>query len=603
MGSILDSLGSLWNDLEQAGSVVFHSMEDAINHLGQLGVPAFSSLGPFISFLVSMGENPFTFLPQVVNVINSRGGNPVQVLEELAWGFMTEGPVPYTQKQLAKRINPVLDGLNEHTQTSNTVALLHQDTISQVQHKLTALRQGNGSLGFQGDFALALDTHFTGIQTNVTQLTAPLGTSLNTSTDSAWSDFEGRVNQANQELATALENVSPWAVAGFVLLDLAIIVVFCVVDVGAGLATIGIADVPLVPLEGIAFSAIILAELQILGLWVPLMRWLFEILAAVDVLVREEVQAQATATTTTSPTPGPTPGPTPTPKPGWWPWPDPIPPDLWDRPPSDRDDCLRKISQVKAKFPNVRADLIHYLVCLEPALTPQQVIDLFAYWTAHGMTEQDINNFLDRMMHLRIRGNQLSRAQILAFLTLRYQDIPDIWSQYQRVSTIPNVDQILRDMANGNPGDYKGSRYQLDWLANHSNQVRVVEPPGPNGQKGPDFILNNGTIVDLKAGFRGNATKLGAEIAEQIMRYRTLYPGHPILYVFNSAAGAVPSNVSNMLGATSITDISDGIAKNYMADTLKKPLRSITPAEILLGKQQILAAIQSPGPVSWNSWP
>lgn len=304
--------------------------------------------------------------------------------------------------------------------------------------------------------------------------------------------------------------------------------------------------------------------------------------------------------------PDPDPDPEPTPDP----WEDPPPPLPPLPPPDDRDDCLARIAEVQAAgYSQVKAYLIHYLVCLDPRMSPAEVINLFNTWTSMGMTQDDINNFLTKMIHLNITGNQLRREQIITFLTNHTTDIPGIWSDYKQVSGIQNVDQLLRDMANGNPYDYKGSRYGLSWLVNHKNTVQEVEPPAPGhpGEKGADFILKNGTIVDLKSRNAGNSTKLGAEIAEQIARYRTLYPNHPIEYVFDSSGGSVPRNVASMLQATSPADVSVGIARNYMADTLHIPRSSVTPAQIAQGQQEIYDAISNNGtgtaPVSWSTWP
>lgn len=560
MGGILDTLGSLWNDVEHAGDFVFHSMEEAISHLAGLGVPAFASLEQFIHFLISMGENPFTFLPHMVNVINSRGGNVVQVLEELAVGFITEGPVPFTQKQLTKVINPVLDGLNQHTQTAHMVASIHQDTITQVQQKLTVLRHGNnGSPGLQGDFALALDKQFASIHTNVTQLITPLGASSVTSTSDPWGEFGDRVGQANQEFERALERVPQWEIAGFVLLDLAVIVVFCVVDVGGLLTTAGIVDVPLVPLETVVFAGLVLLELEILGLWVPFVTWLFQILAAVEVLVKEEVQT--VIQNATKPTPNQNQKPKPNPKPDWWRWPDPVPPWL----PPDDSDCERDIIQVKTAFPDVRADLIAYLVCLQPKMSAQEVIDLFTLWTSMGMSQQDINAFLDRITHLRLTPghNQPTREQIIAFLRNHKQDVPDIWQKYSQVQNIPGVDQVLKDMITApinkdgsvNP-TYRGSYFELKWIANRQatvgDVVQVEQFVG--GQHGADVVLRNNTFVDTKSYIWKDQTPFFRKIhvipdlTQQLERYRTdpAFAGRPIIYVFDSDGGTLPADIQKV---------------------------------------------------------
>lgn len=140
------------------------------------------------------------------------------------------------------------------------------------------------------------------------------------------------------------------------------------------------------------------------------------------------------------PDPEPDPVPVPEPDPFPWPWIDPVPP-WW--PPTDDPDCAKDIAEVKAAFPGVRADLIAYLVCLQPKMSPQEVIKLFNTWTSMGMTQDDINNFLTKMIHLNIRGSQLSREQIIGFIRDHTTDIPGIWSEYKQVAAVQPPIRIL----------------------------------------------------------------------------------------------------------------------------------------------------------------
>ncbi len=300
MGDILDNLGSMWNNLEHTGEAVFHSIDEVISHLSILGVPSFASLEQFIHFLISEGENPFTFLPKVVGEINSRGGSAVEVLEELASDFILLGPIRATQNLYNKKVAPLLNGLNQYTQTSHTVASVHQDTITQVQQKLTTLRQGtNGSMALQGDFATALDTHFATIHSNVTQLTTPLASSSDASTGDPWAQFLDSIGKANHELLLAIEQVPQWKIILCGVLDLAIVFVALTVNVVVAVPTGGAALVPLIPIDGVLVIAIILLDVAILGLFEPFLKWLVQIIAAVIALGIQEftyhTQAHSTA--------------------------------------------------------------------------------------------------------------------------------------------------------------------------------------------------------------------------------------------------------------------------------------------------------------------
>ena len=219
MGSILDDLSNLWNGLGQAGSGVFHSLEDVVMHLGSLGVPSFASLPQFIQFLVTQGENPFTFLPALTSHILGKGGDPISVLEELAGGFLSEGPQAYTQKQATKVITPIIATLQQHTQTTSALGSLHQETITKVKQKLSTLRQGTpGAPGLQGDFALTLDSQFAVVEKNMATLTGPFGMQLS----DPWPVFQDNFAQINQGFIWGLQQV-PNMVKAFAIFDMAMI--------------------------------------------------------------------------------------------------------------------------------------------------------------------------------------------------------------------------------------------------------------------------------------------------------------------------------------------------------------------------------------------
>ncbi len=267
---LFDDLGNLWNDVEHAGSMVFHTMEDVVSHLGTLGVPSFASLPQFVQFIVSIGENPFTFLPRLVGIASGHGVNPVQALEEMAFGILSEGPQAFAQKQVKRVTDPMIQQVRMHTQVSQSVGALHQNTITQVQQKLTALRTGSsGSQGLQGDFATALDTHFQVVQTSVNTMTAP----MNPSGSSGGGDG-GILQQYNQAQAAidqafivGLEIIAGVAI-GLAIVDVIILVLEIIVAILGGVITIevgGLGGVVIGGGEAVVDVGLIAAELSFIG--------------------------------------------------------------------------------------------------------------------------------------------------------------------------------------------------------------------------------------------------------------------------------------------------------------------------------------------------
>lgn len=289
---LLDDLSSLWNAVSQTASSVIQSLEDGVARLGSLGVPSFPSLPQFIQFLVEMGENPFLFLPNLVSHILGKGGSPIQVLEELAEGFLNEGPQTYTQRQVTKVITPLIATVQKHTQTASALGTLHQGTITQVKQKLSTLRQGTStSPGLQGDFALAVDSHFATIESAMGMLTGPFGIQL----QDPWPVFQSNFISINQAFVDALSVVPKMATA-FALFDLAVISVEVVCDTVITVGTLGIGDVLAIPAEVAIDLVLVVGELAIIGVWIvgDAVFWAVAVLGALAALGIEEIIYQAT---------------------------------------------------------------------------------------------------------------------------------------------------------------------------------------------------------------------------------------------------------------------------------------------------------------------
>jgi hypothetical protein len=156
-------------------------------------------------------------------------------------------------------------------------------------------------------------------------------------------------------------------------------------------------------------------------------------------------------------------------------------------------------------------------------------------------------DFIARLVAARPQKKWLSEAQIRNFLSKASSqgelDYIRFLYTYVYKSDRSGLDKLLFDLANGNPQDYKGSLYQLEWLAGHTNTVKVIEAFDTLGQKGPDFILNDGSFVDVKA-YRGRPKLIDLE--KQITRYVQDFPqikNHTLHFVFKSGVDGLDQTV------------------------------------------------------------
>lgn len=178
-------------------------------------------------------------------------------------------------------------------------------------------------------------------------------------------------------------------------------------------------------------------------------------------------------------------------------------------PPIAITDAARKAiyDDLVKKFPDVDPNFIAHLVDANPGRTP--------------LTEQKIENFL---LKAKNRGE-------LDYITLLYT--------YVYKSDRPGLDQLLRDIANGSPNVYKGSLYQLEWIAAHNSDVKAIEVLRSNGQHGVDVILNDGTYVDLKAyGGKISLPKLEKQISDYVRDFPDV-KNHSLHFVFQSGIDGV----------------------------------------------------------------
>lgn len=194
-------------------------------------------------------------------------------------------------------------------------------------------------------------------------------------------------------------------------------------------------------------------------------------------------------------------------------------------------------------------------------MSTTEIANLMQQLAKDGMSQADIDNLLQTF-----QNTTLSNEQIVNFFTDHSADIPKVWQDYQIAQNVPNISEVLRDMANGSSTNYSGSLHQLqwasDWIQTHPNgpNIALVEDT-INGQKAADVILDNGNIIDLK-NYNWSSyppfliKKSVATFTDQIARDKALYPGQTITYCFNSAYGTVPTEIQNLL-------TSEGVVISY----------------------------------------
>jgi hypothetical protein len=410
----------------------------------------------------------------------------------------------------------------------------HTETKRLIDTEMTEVFQTGGSFAYSGPAAEALMTSHTSYQKYFDTLVSHAQTqqSRHTTLAGHTTHFLGQAHSAVFGLP------APMAAVGVMSFEFVAPAESALGGAIAGLAE-GAAvffpeDIPILPI-----IAVILLILVIIAVLILLF------IAVKDAI--EEHQRQQHDTTV----PQPKPEPVPTPNPNPWPYIDPFPPDI------RRDDpCLKDVPYVKDLFPQVRADVIAYLLCI-CGLSKEEIVKYFQYWTAHGMSQQDINNMIDRLRNLRVQQRQLRPDQIATFLKKHYQDVPDIWQKYEQIQNIPGIDQVLRDLTAGAGPKYRGSYFQLNWIVDRQQRyhdVNSVEVFDTNNQQGADIILNNGTVVDVKSyiwkdqGFLLDRGITEQEITDQLQHYNTdpRFNGKPIVYVFNSEGGKIPADIQKI---------------------------------------------------------
>lgn len=193
-------------------------------------------------------------------------------------------------------------------------------------------------------------------------------------------------------------------------------------------------------------------------------------------------------------------------------------------------------------------------------LSQRQIATILQALRAGGMSEAEAAQFFQELQDVG-----LSQAQIVKFLknpTYAAQ-APEIWRLYQRVAGVPNMDRVLSDLANGSPTSFAGSLYQLRfierWAAEHPDGpfINDVEPP-IGSQKGPDIVLGDGSVIDLKSYNWGQPfptlETTYEDLARQIGRYKDAYPGARIVYYFDSAKStAIPEQILTLLQREGVT--------------------------------------------------
>lgn len=217
------------------------------------------------------------------------------------------------------------------------------------------------------------------------------------------------------------------------------------------------------------------------------------------------------------------------------------------------------------KYPNAPKMFVALLL-MQGHLSPEQVAAILQNYTASTITPasltaeqqallaQLVQEFpnVDSGFLSRLIATNLNPQQIRAFLTNHATDMPYITMLYTQLQGIEGVDRVLKDLANGSPGSYKGSLYQLEWALSVKPDLDELELYH-NGVKSADAKLKDGTIVvDLKSYLWYGQTPAyakmkGADFARQLRNYLRDYPGAKVEFIFDSDGGPVPQEVKDAL--------------------------------------------------------
>ncbi len=231
-------------------------VDTAIEALRLIGIPIPPSMPYLVEMLINEGEDVLTAIPRIVSVIEALGGDVWQVLEEIASGMASQGPVGYVQGLINSYFAPSIQIIGDIHISKTSLINTHSTMLATVNTQLTTLAPqssagvANGQVtAFTGDAANAMQACYTDISTQTNQL-------LNVMEQS---------RQIDQDLLNELKVVmivgAITLVITLILMAIALVIelIFAIPTAGGTLAIGGIVDIGILGGEAELFLGAILA--------------------------------------------------------------------------------------------------------------------------------------------------------------------------------------------------------------------------------------------------------------------------------------------------------------------------------------------------------
>lgn len=264
----------------------------------------------------------------------------------------------------------------------------------------------------------------------------------------------------------------------------------------------------------------------------------------------------------------------------------------WSTNPLDAQQ-LKDIQDLKDAYPNLAKDDV-FKKLFQKGFDKQQIIDLINKLKGAGATDDQIFAFLKAITTAEQDSpyykNSPTPQTILNFVDMmgRAKNYPlsKFIQDFGSISHIPGSDRLLQYimMQTGKKGQQDGYLYELKWIAEHKNDVARIEDVAEDANganinrqaadvvmKGNPNAFVTGAIVDTKSidwsdvapdkASKNRPTQRTMpdtlrQLLNQIGRDKTLYPGYPIVYCYDSSKEPPPAIVVKTLMEKGVTVMS-----------------------------------------------
>ena len=227
----------------------------AIEALRLMGIPIPPSMPYLVEILINEGEDVLIAVPRIVSVIETLGGDVWQVLEEIANGMASQGPVGYVQRLINNYFAPSIQIISDIHTSKSILINMHRTMLATISTQLTTLApQGstgtaNGQVtAFTGDAANAMHRRYTDISAQANQQLSVMEQS----------------QQIDQDLLNELKVVmivgAITLILTLILMAIALVIelIFAVPTAGGTLAIGGIVDMGILGTEAEVFLGAII---------------------------------------------------------------------------------------------------------------------------------------------------------------------------------------------------------------------------------------------------------------------------------------------------------------------------------------------------------